>query len=110
MNDFSAPVASLPRVDTTHAGEFVKACLEGGTTSSPFSYGGPLTEAVLMGNLAIKGFQYKVLQEGKSAGDWSPYNYPGRKTILWDGEAMRVTNWEHANQWVRGSYRAGWEL
>jgi predicted dehydrogenase len=110
MNDFTAPAASLPRVETTHAGEFVKACLEGGNTSSPFSYGGPLTEAVLMGNLAIKGFQYKVLQEGKSADDWSPYNYPGRKTILWDGEAMKVTNWDHANQWVKGSYRQGWAL
>jgi len=110
MNDFTAPAASLPRVETTHAGEFVKACLEGGNTSSPFSYGGPLTEAVLMGNLAIKGFQYKVLQEGKSADDWSPYNYPGRKTILWDGEAMNVTNWDHANQWVKGSYRQGWAL
>ena len=110
MNDFTAPAASLPRVETTHAGEFVKACLEGGNTSSPFSYGGPLTEALLMGNLAIKGFQYKVLQEGKSADDWSPYNYPGRKTILWDGEAMNVTNWDHANQWVKGSYRQGWAL
>ena len=63
-----------------------------------------------MGNLAIKGFQYKVLKEGKGPNDWSPYNYPGRKTILWDGEAMRVTNWDDANKWVKGNYREGWAL
>jgi hypothetical protein len=110
MLDFVAPEQRLTRVTTTHAGNFVEACLNGGETSSPFSYGGPLTEAVLMGNLAIKGFQYKVLKEGKGPNDWSPYNYPGRKTILWDGEAMRVTNWDDANKWVKGNYREGWAL
>ncbi len=110
MLDFVAPEQRLTRVTTTHAGNFVEACLSGGETSSPFSYGGPLTEAVLMGNLAIKGFQYKVLKEGKGPNDWSPYNYPGRKTILWDGDAMRVTNWDYANKWVKGTYREGWAL
>lgn len=110
MLDFSPPAPTIARVDTDHAGEWVNACLNGGTTSSPFSYGGPLTEAVLMGNLAIKAFQYKTLKEGKNHGDWDPYNYPGRRTILWDGEAMKVTNYEHANSWVKRTYREGWEI
>jgi hypothetical protein len=63
-----------------------------------------------MGNLAIKAFQYKTLKEGKKPGDWAPYEYPGRRTILWDGDAMKVTNYEHANSWVKREYRSGWEL
>jgi len=111
MTRFLPPPPSIPRVTTTHQGEWVEAILSGtGKTSSPFSYGGPLTEAVLMGNLAIKAYQYKTLKEGKKVGDWDPYNYPGRKNILWDGNNMKVTNWEEANLWVKRDYRAGWEL
>jgi len=110
MKDFKTPDPTIARVKHSHAGEWVEACVSGASTSSPFSYGGPLTEAVLMGNLAIKAFQYKVLKNGKKLGDWDPYNYPGRKTIKWDGENMRVTNYEDANAWVKRVYRKGWEL
>ncbi len=110
MKDFNPPAPSIPRVKHSHAGEWIEACLNNGNTSSPFSYGGPLTEAVLMGNLAIKAFQYKVLKNGKKVGDWDPYSYPGRKTIKWDGENMRVTNYAEANQWVKREYRKGWSL
>ena len=110
MLDFSPPEQTIKRVETDHAGDWVNACINGGETSSPFSYGGPLTEAVLMGNLAIKAFQYKTLKEGKKLGDWDPYNYPGRRTILWNGDAMKVTNYDHANNWVKREYRDGWEL
>lgn len=110
MNDFTPPTQTIKRVTTSHAGEFVNACLEGSSTSSPFSYGGPLTEAVLMGNLAIKAFQQKVLKSGKKVGDWDPYNYPGRRTIKWDGANMKVTNYDEANSWVKRNYRKGWEL
>lgn len=110
MNDFKGPDPTIPRVTTSHAGEWVEACLNGTTTSSPFSYGGPLTEAVLMGNLAIKAFQYKRFKKGKKSGDWDPYTYPGRRTIKWDGDNMRVTNYEEANAWVKREYRKGWEL
>ena len=63
-----------------------------------------------MGNLAIKAYQYKELQEGKTETDWSPYNYPGRRTLYWDGENMKVTNYEKANEWVTRDYRKGWEV
>ncbi|MFT5751502.1 MAG: hypothetical protein ACI86L_001004 [Dokdonia sp.] len=110
MNDFKGPDPTIPRVTVSHAGEWVEACLNGTATSSPFSYGGPLTEAVLMGNLAIKAFQYKSFKKGKKSGDWDPYNYPGRRTIKWDGDNMRVTNYDEANAWVKREYRKGWEL
>jgi hypothetical protein len=88
-----------------HQRNFVEGCLNGTETSSDFKRSGPLTEAVLMGNLAIKAFQYKEKRENGRG-----FNYPGRRKILWDGENMNVTNYEKANEWVRGSYRKGWNL
>ncbi|MEX0275506.1 MAG: Gfo/Idh/MocA family protein [Flavobacteriaceae bacterium] len=93
-----------------HYANFVEGCLNGTETSSDFKKAGPLTEAVLMGNLAIRAFQYKELKEGKKLGDWDPFSYPGRRKILWDGAHMKVTNWDKANEWVHGTYRKGWEL
>ena len=105
VGDF--PKRYIKRQKEDHARNWVNGILKGRDTSSPFSYGGKLTEAVLMGNLAIRSFQYKVLEEGK---DGEYYTYPGRKKLIWDGEAMRVINFEKANEWVHGSYRDGWKL
>lgn len=102
------PKPYLERQKENHGRNWVNGILKGKPTSSPFSYGGKLTEAVLMGNLAIKAFQYKVLEGNE--GEWMPYSYPGRKKLYWDGDAMKVTNFEKANDWVRGTYREGWEL
>jgi hypothetical protein len=35
--------------------------------------------------------------------------FPDRR-LLWDGEAMRVTNDEEANAYVTREYREGWKL
>ena len=113
MGLFSPPAPTLSRVEGStggHQRNWVDGCLQGLETSSGFERSGPLTEAVLMGNLAIKAYQYKELKEGKQLGDWDPYSYPGRRKIMWDGDAMRVTNFDKANEWVKGSYRKGWEL
>lgn len=113
MAMFNPPKPTLTRIegDTSgHAMNFVNGCLNGTPTSSDFAKAGPLTEAVLMGNLAIKAYQLKELKPGKKIGDWEPFAYPGRRKILWDGANMRVTNYEKANEWVKGNYRKGWEL
>ncbi|PCE66463.1 Gfo/Idh/MocA family protein [Sediminicola luteus] len=113
MDLFKKPTPVYPRIDggmDGHIENFVEGCLTGTKTSSDFSKAGPLTEAVLMGNLAIKSYQYKQLKPGKKIGDWAPFEYPGRRKLLWDGENMRVTNYEKANEWVKRDYRPGWEL
>jgi len=113
MELFNPPKPYLKRIADDvdgHQKNFVEACLNGSETSSDFKISGPLTEAVLMGNLAIKAFQYKKLKPGKKLGDWDPFEYPGRRKILWDGANMKVINWDLANEWVRGTYRKGWEL
>ncbi|WP_291869527.1 Gfo/Idh/MocA family oxidoreductase [Maribacter sp.] len=113
MDMLNPPKPYLKRIDGGmggHIPNFVEGCLTGSKTSSDFQRSGPLTEAVLMGNLAIKAFQYKELKEGKKIGDWDPFQYPGRRKIMWDGANMNVTNYEKANEWVKGTYRKGWEL
>ncbi len=113
MDLLKPPKPKYPRIEGDiegHQRNWVENCLSGGTATSDFQRSGPLTESVLMGNLAIRAFQYKTLKEGKKLGDWDPFTYPGRRKIQWDGPNMKVTNFDLANQWVHGSYRKGWEL
>lgn len=72
--------------------------------TSSFDYAGPMTETVLMGNLAIRSY---MLRRENSQGQNEFY---ARKKMLWDGENMRITNLEEANQFVGRTYREGWEV
>lgn len=113
MKLYNAPKPTITRIKdgmNGHQQNWVDACINGGETSSDFAKAGPLTEAVLMGNLAIRAYQYKTLKAGKKAGDWEPFKYPGRRKLLWDGENMEITNYKKANDWVKRDYRKGWEL
>ncbi len=71
--------------------------------TSSFDFSGPLTESVLMGNLAIRSYN---LQKKSGNG----LDYPGRKKLLWDGINMKISNFEPANQFVKREYREGWSL
>jgi predicted dehydrogenase len=107
MSETTFPEVDNPFVEggsEGHQQQWVKACKEGygAYTSSDFSIAGPLTETVLMGNLAIRSFNY---QENKNSKD-----FPGRKKLLWDGEQMLITNFEAANQFVKRTYRKGWRF
>lgn len=87
-----------------HQKQWVQACKKGygAYTSSPFEQAGPLTETVLMGNLAVRSYNYS---EKDAKGNTV---YPGRKKLLWDGENMKITNFEPANKFVKREYRTGW--
>ncbi|MFT4033273.1 MAG: Gfo/Idh/MocA family oxidoreductase [Siphonobacter sp.] len=97
--------------ESGHQTAWVRACKEGfGSEShqkltSSFDYAGPLTETVIMGNLAIRSYN---LRQPNANGQG--FSYPGRKKLLWDGNAMRITNFEEANQFVKREYRSGWSL
>ncbi len=56
---------------------------------SDFSYAGVLTEAMLLGNIAIR--------------------MKGQK-LDWDGEGLKFTNNEEANKYVRLPARSGWDV
>ncbi|MEO5593374.1 MAG: Gfo/Idh/MocA family oxidoreductase [Chitinophagaceae bacterium] len=95
---------TLARVPEGHYVQWVNACISGygkAETSSTFDYAGPLTETILMGNLALRSYITKGA-DGKS--------FPGRKKLLWDAENMKITNYDEANQYVRRTYREGWKL
>jgi predicted dehydrogenase len=100
MEDFKPPKPSLPRYKGEHQTIWAEACKGNGKSSSPFEYAVPLTETLLMGNLAVRCYDYKVLQEGKSPDGWAPWDYPGRVRLDWDTKAMKVTNYDGANQFV----------
>ena len=93
-----------------HQKAWVEACKAGFRSkehknlTSSFDYSGPLTETVLMGNLAIRSY---TLAKQKADGG---RDFFGRKKLLWDGENMRITNFEEANQFVTRPYRDGWKL
>ena len=88
--EFKKPEPTIPRCASSHFGEWITACKGGRPAFSNFDHGGPLTEMVLLGNLAIR------------AG-------VGKK-LLWDGPAMKCTNLPAINQYVRREYRQGWAL
>ena len=109
---------TLARVKGNEAGHqaaWVEACIAGygsaeaKALSSNFDIAGPLTESVLMGNLAIRS--YNIAVKGKDKNGKDVTNYPGRGIkLLWDGPNMRITNFDEANQFVKRNYRAGWKI
>ena len=109
MKEVTLPTSKFPFVEKGsdgHQQQWVKACKKGygAYTSSAFEMSGPLTETVLMGNLAIRSYNYS---ETNSKGNKT---YPGRKKLLWDGPNMKITNFDPANQFVKRNYREGWKL
>jgi len=89
-----------------HQTQWVNACKQGygAYTSSSFDKSGPLTEIVLMGNLAVKSYNFQTKKGGGQS------DFPGRKQLLWDGENQRITNFEPANQFVQRQYRGNYSL
>ena len=94
---------TLARVPEGHYVQWVNACIAGygkNKVSSDFEYAGPLTETILMGNLALRSWNIK---DGKG-------EFPGRKKLLWDAVNMKITNFDEANQFVKRTYRDGYKL
>jgi predicted dehydrogenase len=107
---------SIPRVEggdkEGHYQQWLQACKDGygkhKPLSSSFDYAGPMSETVIMGNLAIRSY---LLRTEKAKPVWiDKWDYPGRKKLLWDGKNMKITNFDEANQFVKREYREGWNL
>jgi predicted dehydrogenase len=87
MRELKEPPRTLARV-AAHDRAWLDAVKGGPPASSNFDYGGPLTELVLLGNVALR---------------------TGEK-LHWDGPAMRATNCAEAERHIRTPYREGWSL
>lgn len=74
-----------------HYMQWTLACLDRSRkTVSPFdAVAGPLTEAVLLGNIALR--------------------FPGRK-LRWDNAALRFPGTPEADPYLRRTYRDGWKV
>jgi predicted dehydrogenase len=72
-----------------HYHQWVDACLGKGETSAPFSFGGPLTEALLLGVVANR--------------------FPEQR-LDWNAKDLSITNHDKANDLVRPAYRKGFEV
>jgi hypothetical protein len=108
MKEKTMPKQRIKRVPEGHYLQWVNACRAGygkAEVSSPFEFAGPMTESILMGNLAIRSW---MLKNPKLKG-WDD-KYLGRKKLMWDAKNMRVTNFDEANQFVKREYREGWKL
>ena len=114
----SPKITNLPKDDWGHQRMWIDAVKDGYGSSkhkmltSSFDYAGPMTETVLMGNIAIRSYLLNtngnpdsVRITGKNKN-----SYYGRRKMTWDGENMKITNFEDANQFVGRIYREGWEL
>lgn len=107
MKDIKLPkqtIARVPGGPDGHYTQWVDACKAGYgkmQLSSPFDYAGPFTEAVIMGNLALRSY---AMRGPNGEG------FPGRKKLLWDAKNMKITNFDEANQFVKREYREGWSL
>jgi len=87
-----AKFAGFPRPPRTipdsigHHREWIVACKTGSPTTCNFEYGGPLTEAALLCNVALR---------------------TGKK-LDWDAAALKAGNCPEAEQYLRREYRPGW--
>jgi hypothetical protein len=82
------PPEKFKRVTTSHELNWIDAIKGKADASSPFEYAARLTETMLLGVVALKA---------------------GSK-ILYDGENMRITNNNDANQYLKREWRQGWAL
>ena len=85
-------MAALPQIEIPerdHYAEFVDVVLAGGKDkcSANFDYAGPLTESVLIGNVAA--------------------HFPG-ETLEFDAKALSFPKKRDANQHLTRGYRDGW--
>jgi predicted dehydrogenase len=87
MKEYKLPPKTIPRSPGHHQ-EWINACKGGKPPTANFDFSGPLTEVLLLGNIAIR---------------------TGEK-LLWDGPNMKITNVPEANNYVRRRYRKGWTL
>ncbi len=86
--EFKIPDHTIPDAIGNHRQEWYEACKGNGKTLSHFDYAAPLTETILLGNLAFR---------------------LGEK-VEWNAEAMSAKNNPQAAQYVHREYRKGWSL
>jgi hypothetical protein len=91
MQEYKRPDKTIPRSPGIHE-EWVAAVKAGKRSTTDFSeYAGPLTEVMLLGNIALR--------------------VQATNTVLeWDPVSMKFPNLPEADKYVHMDYRPGWSL
>lgn len=109
MESFTEPKQTIERVkEDNHQQNWIAAIRGKSKASSSFDYAGPLSEIVLMGNLAIRSL-YAQEERSDNGNKYMAYTGTGIR-LKWDGLNMKITNYEPANQFVSKTYTKGFEL
>jgi len=87
MQAYKQPPKTLPR-SIGHDREWIEACKGGKPGAANFGFSGPLTEVLLLGNVALRS----------------------GKRIGWDPANMKTLGAPDAQQYVDFAYRQGWTL
>jgi len=93
-NSYKAPAPSIPS-SPGHEEEWILACKGGDPAGSDFEWAGPLTETVLLGNIAIRNEVKEKL---------------GGQVMLWDPVKFSFPDMPEADQFLHCEYRKGWSL
>ncbi len=92
--EYGTPPKKLPRSPGHHV-EWLNACKAGSVAGSNFDWAGPMTETVLLGNVALRS----QLREDLT-----------RTKLQWHSKQLTFTNHDGANQFLRREYRGGWTV
>lgn len=91
---YKAPEPYIPS-SPGHEEEWILACKGGAPGGSDFEWAGPLTETVLLGNIALRNEVKQKL---------------GGEVMLWDPDKYGFSNMPEADQYLHCEYRNGWSL
>lgn len=92
--EYKEPPKTISR-SPGHYQEWILACKGGQPAGSNFDWAGPLTEVVLLGNIALRVQLREELTRIK---------------LRWDPDKFEFTNLPEANKFLRRDYRDGWKL
>jgi hypothetical protein len=92
--EFNEVAKSIPRC-ANHYGEWIASCKGEKPAGSSFGFAGPLAEAVLLGNVALR-----VELRDKLV----------RHRLEWDPVKLQFSNVPEANKFLKRDYREGWSL
>jgi predicted dehydrogenase len=93
-NSYTSPKPSIPS-SPGHEEEWIQACKGGDPAGSNFDWAGPLTETVLLGNIAIR----RDLKEKLSGA-----------ILKFDPEKFSFPEMPEADKYLHCEYRNGWSL
>jgi predicted dehydrogenase len=94
FKDYKAPTPTIPNSPGFHK-EWLDACRGGKPATCHFGYSGPMTETVLLGNVAYRA----------GWGETEPHG-----GFDWDAKSLKFSGNDKAVAYLKSPFRKGWEV